>query len=202
MNFLKIFLFLFLFNCKSEPEILNSSYLKVSKITSYTGKNLTDSIFTVHGRKNKNILNITNEYEKFHITLPYEEDWVFNENLNSVLDIKSNNLNLNISVSKEQDTEIKNPENFLKELKNRIESRIPTPILKSEIINSPTNPILKFKILNPENGYKNFHYWSIRQNRSFTIYKLHSSFEIGQDEVSQKLEDNMKFIQDSGFQLF
>lgn len=199
---MKFLLLVLIVYCKSEPEIIDNSFLKVPKITAFTGKNLTDSILSVYGRKNKNILNITNEYEKFYLTLPYSEDWIFYENQNTILQTNSNQLNLNISVSKEQDTEFKNPENFLLELKKRIESRISAPILKSEILNSPTNPILKFKILNPENGYKNFHYWSIRQNRSFTIYKLHSSFEIVENEVNSNLEENMKLIQDSGFQLF
>ena len=62
---MKILFLLFIFLKCHTPEKIGNQFLKVPKVTAFTGKNLTDGTLTVLGRRDKNILNITNEYEKF-----------------------------------------------------------------------------------------------------------------------------------------
>jgi hypothetical protein len=199
---MKILFLIFLFLKCSTPEKIGNQFLKVPKVTSFTGKNLTDGTLTVIGRKDRNILNITNEYEKFLITVPYSEDWIFQENSNSILTTSSEKANLMVSVSKEQNDGFVNPRNFLPELGSRIESRIGIPLLGSRIIDSESNSLLFYFVKNPDLGYKSFHYWSIRQNKNFQIIKLHISFNSGDYTDLDQIDKAMKIFMDTGFKVF
>lgn len=199
---MKILFLIFLFLKCNTPEKIGNQFLKVPKVTSFTGKNLTDGTLTIVGRKDKNILNITNEYEKFLITVPYSEDWIFQESSNSILSTSSEKANIVVSVSKEQNDGYINPANFLPELKARIESRIGIPLLGSRIIDSESNRILFYFVNNSDLGYKSFHYWSIRQNKNFQIIKLHISFNAGEYTDLNQIDKAMKIFMDTGFKVF
>ena len=201
--FLFSFLFIFfsLSNCSIEKKV-DTKFLKVPKITSFTGKNLTDGIISVYGNKEKNILHITNEFEKFYITVPYSEDWIFTENSNSILYTQSDTTQLTASITKESSDSLIKPIEFLEELQNRMEKRLGIKFDNKEILESKSNTILKYDVLNTENGYRSYHYWAIRQKRDKEIYKYHISFLAGKYFQSEKITQSIIFLMDEGFKLF
>lgn len=196
-----VFLLFFFWKCGT-PEKIENQFLKVPKVTSFTGKNLTDGNITVNGRRNKNIINVTNEYEKFLITLPYSEDWIFQDNSNSILNLSSEQANLVASISKEQADQFLSSGNFLLDLKNRIESRMGITLLESRIIDSDSNSLLFYYVKDIDSAYRSFHYWSIRQDRKNQIFKFHISFRAGEYTDINEINKAMKIFMDTGFQTF
>jgi hypothetical protein len=196
-----IFIIVYFFNCNIEKKI-DTKFLKVPKVTSFTGRNLTDGILSVYGNKDKNILHITNEFEKFYITVPYSEDWIFTENPNSILHLQSDTTQLIASITKENSESLIKPSEFLDELQNRMETRLGIKFENREKLESKSNTILKYDILNTENGYRSFHYWAVRQKRDKEIYKYHISFLAGKYFQPEKITQSIIFLMDDGFKLF
>lgn len=199
--FFSILLFLIL-HCAS-PEPKRQEYEVVKRVESFSGKSIRDSDITIHSHKEKGIISISGNRERFFFLLPYSEDWIVKYTDNSIIQLNSNSKNLIASLTKESSENKVEPDKFLLELKNRIETRIGVPLQNVRFISESSSKILGYFIEANQNGnrIKTDDFWSIKQRPDNAILKLHfSTFNVSEEDIS-KMEKTIPIFMDAGFRV-
>ncbi|MBK8395249.1 MAG: hypothetical protein IPL26_08400 [Leptospiraceae bacterium] len=195
-----ILLFLFL-HCSSENR--KSDYEIVKRVQSFSGKNIRDSDITIHSHKEKGIISISGNKERFFFLLPYSEDWMLKYTDNSIIQLNSNEKNLIASLTKESSEIQVEPEKFLNELKNRIETRIGVKLQNDRFLSDSSYKILSYSIISNNRGakVKTDDFWSIKQRSDKVILKLHfSTFDVSEENI-KTMENTIPIFMGSGFRV-
>lgn len=181
----------------------NSEYEIVKRVESFSGKSIKDSDITMHSHKDKGLISVSGEKEKFFFLIPYAEDWQVKYSDNSIVQLRSDSKNLIASITIEASNSIVAPEKFLLELKSRVESRIGIPLQDSRILPCPTNKILAYfiEVKSQDEMVKSDNFWSIRQRPDNVIIKFHiSTFNVPAKKI-REMEKTLPILMDSGFKV-
>lgn len=190
-----------LYECASLNK--DGSYNQVKQVDSFSGENIRDNDIMIYSHKEKGLISISGNREKFIFLLPYSEDWIVKRTDNSIIQLSSNDKNLLASISTERGNPKIDPEKFLRELKIRIESRIGIKMQDVRILASSTNKILGYFLeMEKQNvKIKSDNFWSIRQRSDDVILKLHISMLNVPEEDIRKAEQVLPIFMDSGFRV-
>ncbi|MBP7284373.1 MAG: hypothetical protein KBA66_22490 [Leptospiraceae bacterium] len=202
-NILSLSTFLFLILYCASPENKRQEYEVVKRVDSFSGKSIRDSDITIHSHKEKGIISISGNRERFFFLLPYSEDWTVKYTDNSIIQLNSNSKNLIVSLTKESSETKVETEKFLIELKNRIESRIGVQLQNVRFTPESSNKILGYYIEANQNGsiVKTDDFWSIQQRPDNVILKLHfSTFNISEEDI-RRMEKTLPIFMVSGFRV-
>ncbi len=192
---------LFLIHCSFDNK--SNEYKVVKQVDSFKGENVRDSDVTIHSHKEKGIISISGNRERFIFLLPYSEDWVVKYTDNSIIQLNSQSKNLIASITTERSSGKIDQQKFLGELKNRIESRIGMKLQNTRIIPETTNKILGYFIEVDAQGIKvkSDNFWSVRQRLDDVIIKLHfSMLNLSEEEIS-RIDKSIPVLMDSGFRV-
>lgn len=181
----------------------SNEYKVVKQVDSFTGENVRDTDITIHSHKEKGLISISGNRERFFFLLPFSDDWIVKYTDNSIIQLNSHKKNLIASITAERSSVILDQQKFLGELKNRIESRIGVKLQNSRIIADSTNKILAYFIEMDAQGIKvkSDNFWSVRQRLDDVILKLHFSILNVSEEDIAKIEKTLLLFMDRGFRV-
>jgi hypothetical protein len=180
-----------------------TDYKIVKQVDSFIGESVRDSDITIHSHKEKGIISISGNRERFVFLLPYSEDWVVKYTDNSIIQLNSQSKNLIASITTERGSGKLDQQKFLNELKNRIETRIGIKLQNPRIIAESTNKILGYFIEVDAQGVKvkSDNFWSVRQRLDDVIIKLHFSMLNLSEEEIRRVDKSIPVLMDSGFRV-
>jgi hypothetical protein len=181
----------------------SNEYKIVKQVDSFSGENVKDSDITIHSHKEKGLISISGNRERFLFILPYSEDWIVKYTDNSIIQLNSNNKNLIASITTERSSSKIEEQRFLSELKNRIESRVGAKLQNVRILPESTNKILGYFIEVESQGIKvkSDNFWSVRQRPDGIILKLHfSMLNLSEDEMN-RVDSTLPIFMDKGFRV-
>lgn len=196
-----ISIFLLLVHCSFDSK--SNEYKIVKQVDSFSGENVKDSDITIHSHKEKGLISISGNRERFLFILPYSEDWIVKYTDNSIIQLNSNNKNLIASITTERSSSKIEEQRFLSELKNRIESRVGAKLQNVRILPESTNKILGYFIEVESQGIKikSDNFWSVRQRPDGIILKLHfSMLNLSEDEMN-RVDSTLPIFMDKGFRV-
>lgn len=192
---------LFYMQCSFDNK--SNEYKVVKQVDSFTGESIRDSDITIHSHKEKGIISISGNRERFVFLLPYSEDWVVKYTDNSIIQLNSQTKNLIASITTERSSTKIDQQKFLSELKNRIESRIGIKLQNPRILPETTNKILGYFVEVDAQGVKvkSDNFWSVRQRLDDVIIKLHFSMLNLSEEEINRVDKSIPVLMDSGFRV-
>ena len=196
-----ISIFLLLVHCSFDNK--SNEYKIVKQVDSFSGENVKDSDITIHSHKDKGLISISGNRERFLFILPYSEDWIVKYTDNSIIQLNSNKKNLIASITTERSSLKIDQQRFLSELKNRIESRVGAKLQNVRILPESTNKILGYFIEVETQGIKvkSDNFWSVRQRQDGIILKLHfSMLNLSEDEMN-RVDSTLPIFMDKGFRV-
>lgn len=181
----------------------SSDYKIVKQVDSFSGENVKDSDITIHSHKEKGLISISGNRERFLFILPYSEDWIVKYTDNSIIQLNSNKKNLIASITTERSSSKIEDQRFLSELRNRIESRVGVKLQNVRILPDTNHKILGYFIEVESQGIKvkSDNFWSVRQRPDNIILKLHfSMLNLSEDEMN-RVDSTLPIFMDRGFRV-
>ncbi|MBK9500761.1 MAG: hypothetical protein IPO06_15575 [Leptospiraceae bacterium] len=197
------FFILFSFYIQCSFDSRSNEYKLVKQVESFTGENVKDSDISIQSDKDKGIISVSGNRERFIFVLPYSEDWIVKYTDNSIIQLNSHSKNLIASITTERSSNKIDQEKFLNELKNRIESRIGIKLQGTRLIPNSVSKILAYFIEVDAKGVKvkSDNYWSVRQRLDDVVLKLHFSMLNLTEEEMNKVDKSIPTFMDSGFRV-
>lgn len=196
-----ISIFLLLVHCSFDNK--SNEYKIVKQVDSFSGENVKDSDITIHSHKDKGLISISGNRERFLFILPYSEDWIVKYTDNSIIQLNSNKKNLIASITTERSSSKIEDQRFLSELRNRIESRVGVKLQNVRILPDTNHKILGYFIEVESQGIKvkSDNFWSVRQRPDNIILKLHfSMLNLSEDEMN-RVDSTLPIFMDRGFRV-
>ncbi len=198
-----ILLVFFIISIHCSLDNKSNEYKVIKQVDSFSGENIRDSDITIHSHKEKGLISVSGNRERFIFLLPYSEDWIIKYTDNSIIQLNSNKKNLIASITTERSNANIDQQRFLTELKNRIESRVGVKLQNTRILAESANKILAYFIEMETQGVKvkSDNFWSVRQRPDQVILKLHWSMLNLSEEEMEKVDKSLLIFMDRGFRV-
>ena len=94
------FFVVFSFYIQCSFDSRSNEYKLVKQVESFTGENIKDSDISIQSDKDKGIISVSGNRERFIFVLPYSEDWIVKYTDNSIIQLNSHSKNLIASITK------------------------------------------------------------------------------------------------------